>query len=126
MLPMPWCSRLLDSDEYLCPLSCDVRNSGRVRQLWRPWLHCCSTPYLHAARTERSPAGRTLWRPSAVSVLDPRLRRRGRFARGSAGGKLYCGDWQAEYTELHASMLRGERPPRYAVAHGVSGLADNL
>lgn len=69
-------------------------------------------------------------RPAVIPVnrfiISEPSRCPGRFARGTAGSRLYCGDWQAEYMELHASMLRGERPPRFAVAHGISGLADNL
>lgn len=49
-------------------------------------------------------------------------------AEGSGGhGNLYCGNWQAEYSRLHASILRGEAPPRYAVSIAVeAGFADNV
>jgi len=37
-----------------------------------------------------------------------------------------CGNWAAEYTELHRAILAGEKPPRYAVAMAASGLSDGL
>lgn len=37
-----------------------------------------------------------------------------------------CGNWQAGYSQLHADILAGRAPPRYAVAGGMSGLADNV
>lgn len=38
-----------------------------------------------------------------------------------------CGHWQEAYTKLHAEILSGQRPPRYAVSVAVeAGLADRL
>lgn len=36
---------------------------------------------------------------------------------------LHCGngDWQRDYAQLHARMLRKEIDPRYIVAHGENG-----
>jgi hypothetical protein len=36
---------------------------------------------------------------------------------------LECGHWQQNYTALHAAMLKGEIPPRWAIATGPNGLA---
>ena len=42
-------------------------------------------------------------------------------------GSLYCGNWQAEYSRLHSSILRGEAPPRFAVSIAIeAGFADNV
>jgi hypothetical protein len=37
-----------------------------------------------------------------------------------------CGNWQADYARLHADILAGRAPQRYAVAHGDRGLADSM
>jgi hypothetical protein len=34
-----------------------------------------------------------------------------------------CGHWQQQYAKLHAQMLRGDLPERWAVASGHNGLA---
>ena len=37
-----------------------------------------------------------------------------------------CGSWQTEYATLHASVLAGRKPARFAVVYGRHGLADCL
>eukprot|EP00271_Cylindrocystis_brebissonii_P004218 TRINITY_DN15839_c0_g1_i2.p1 TRINITY_DN15839_c0_g1~~TRINITY_DN15839_c0_g1_i2.p1 ORF type:complete len:504 (-),score=25.03 TRINITY_DN15839_c0_g1_i2:420-1931(-) len=40
---------------------------------------------------------------------------------------VHCGNWQQEYALLHADILSGRSPPRFAVSIGVeAGLADRL
>ncbi len=42
-------------------------------------------------------------------------------------GSLTCGDWQSEYSRLHASIVSGQAPARYVVSVAVeAGFADNV
>lgn len=57
----------------------------------------------------RSAASATPQFPVASpAVFDPIFERYGE-----------CGNWQANYTQLHKDILSGARPPRYAVLTGV-------
>lgn len=48
--------------------------------------------------------------------------------QGTGGtGNLYSGNWQAKFSRLHSSILRGEATSRFAVSIAVeSGFANNV
>ena len=57
-------------------------------------------------------------------VRPMRRLRREVFVTGADRGD--CGTWQRDYAALHADILAGRAPKRYALVYGQRGLADSL
>jgi hypothetical protein len=70
------------------------------------WTVCCLT-CVSATRMLQAPQG--TYDTSGISVTN--------------GFNTDCGNWASSYTKLHAQLLRGDLPERWAIATGHNGLA---
>ncbi|CAN0164931.1 unnamed protein product [Phaeothamnion confervicola] len=79
------------------------------------------------SRCKRGPIRWLLLWAAAAGVSAARNTTSHQKRQGTFGDDTECGNWQAEYAQLHADILSGNLPPRYLVSVALeAGIADRL